>query len=115
MARGSDINRPGNVAGGGGANRAVDFDQSNLRRAQHYRDTLLLLCQLRLSAVERLHAGYNLSMNSHAHVLQVAVIPHYILDQLISCGTTPGDHPCWSNAVGKQTRGTDFKTIGKDC
>jgi hypothetical protein len=34
LARGSDVNRPGNVAGGGGANRAVDFNQSNPRRAQ---------------------------------------------------------------------------------
>jgi len=34
LARGSDVNGPGNVGGGGGANRAIDFNQSNFRRAQ---------------------------------------------------------------------------------
>ena len=47
-------------------------------------ESLFFGSQDRLGSIEFLHPGHDFSRDTHAHVLEVSVVAHHVLDELIA-------------------------------
>jgi len=102
------------IASAGVFRRLVEAARGSVFRysgKQSKSEALLLFDKLWFCAVVCSHSQNDFARNTHAHVLQIAIVAHNVLNELIPSRPAACPHPLWRDAVMQPAGRDDFQAI----